>query len=155
MGSDIPNIEPFILFRVAGTTYAVRSSQVQSVEMIETLTHVPNTPEFVEGIVNVKGQVVPVINLRRRFHFDLIPYDLRSRLVVTYLERRTIALAVDEAREFVRLDTNAILPPPETLAGPQVRYLEGVIPQENGLVLVIRLQELFNFEEKQALSEPS
>lgn len=148
-------LEPFILFKVAGTIYAVRSSQVQSVEMVEKITHVPNTPEFVEGVVYLRGQVVPVVNLRRRFKFDVIPYDLRSRLVVIGLDVRTIALAVDEAREFARLDPDSILPPPETLSGPDVRYLEGVISTDRGLLLVIRLSELFNFEEKAALSEQS
>ncbi len=146
-------IEPFVLFKVAGTTYAVRSTEVQSVELIERITHVPNTPEFVEGVVYLRGQVIPVVNLRRRFKFDPVPYTLRSRLVVVSLDRRTIALAVDEAREFARLDTETILPPPETLTGPQVRYLEGVISQENNLLLVIQLPELFSFEERQALSE--
>lgn len=147
-------IEPFILFKVAGATYAVRSSQVQSIEMVEAITPVPNTPEFVEGIVSLRGKVAPVISLRRRFNFEAVPNDLRSRLVVIHMEGRTIALAVDEAREFVRLDTGSILPPPETLAGPQMRYLEGVISQENGLLLVIKLSELFDIQEKQALSEP-
>jgi purine-binding chemotaxis protein CheW len=148
-------IEPFILFKVSGTTYAVRSAQVQSIEMIDTITHVPNTPEFVEGVVYLRGVVVPVINLRRRFKFDPVPFTTRSRLVVIRLDGRTIGLAVDEAREFTHLETNEILSTPETLVAPDVRYLEGVVSRGGSLILVILLPELFNFEEKQALSEPS
>lgn len=147
--------EPFILFKVAGTTYAVRSAQVQSIEMMDTVTHVPNTPEFVEGVVYLRGMVVPVISLRRRFKFDPVPFTPRSRLVVIQLDGRTIGLAVDEAREFASLETNEIQPTPETLVAPDVRYLEGVISRNNNLILVILLPELFDFEEKQALSKPS
>ena len=75
-------LQTYILFGVAGTTYAVRSDQVLHMEMVEHITPVPNAPPHVEGVVFSRGQVVPAINLRLRFGFARAPYTLRSRLIV-------------------------------------------------------------------------
>jgi chemotaxis signal transduction protein len=146
-------LEPYILFEVAGSAYAVPSDQVLQVEMIENITRVPNTPGFIEGVAHVRGQVIPVINLRLRFGMERIPYDLRSRLVVISLGARTIGLAVDTAREFMRLSPEQILPPPESLAGPGIEYLEGVVSLKERLILVVNLHALISSQEKVQLSE--
>ena len=76
--------EPFILFSVAGTTYALRSKDVAHIEMVDQVTAVPNAVHFVDGVVFSRGQVVPALNLRARFGFDKVPYDLSSRLLVVH-----------------------------------------------------------------------
>jgi purine-binding chemotaxis protein CheW len=144
-------VEPFIIFSIDGASYAVRSDQVQQVEVVENVTPVPNTPDFVDGIVYLRGKVVPVINLRTRFGVERIPYDIYSRLVVIDLEQRVIGLAVDTAREFIHLESNQILPVPESLSGPGVEYLEGVHSKEERLILVINLHRLLAKQEKEQL----
>ena len=81
-------VQSYILFGVAGTTYAIRSHQVLHIEMIDHVTPVPNAPVFVEGVVFSRGQVVPVINLRARFGFERAAITLRSRLLVVQHEGR-------------------------------------------------------------------
>src|SRR6476619_6186037 len=103
--------EPFILFELAGTTYGVRSQSVQQVELVEQITPVPNAPSAVEGVVFSRGQVIPVINLRARFGFELIPHDLRTRLIVIHTNNRVVGLIVDSAREFISIDSSIIQPP--------------------------------------------
>src|SRR6185436_11949171 len=102
---------------LVGTTYGVRSSLVQQMEMVELITPVPNAPPFVEGVVFSRGQVVPVVNLRRRFGFEKVSNDLRTRLVVVAHGGRSVGLLVDSAREFVAIPADAIQPPPEALSG--------------------------------------
>ena len=89
----------YILFGVAGTTYAMRSDQVLHMEMVEHVTPVPNAPAFVEGVVFSRGQVVPVINLRARFGFDRAAIDLRTRLLVVQMQGRRVGLMADEPRD--------------------------------------------------------
>lgn len=146
--------EPFILFQIAGVTYAVRSAQVQQVEMVENITLVPNAPDFVEGVVYLRGKVVPVVNLRQRFGMEKIPYDIHSRLIITRLNDRIIGLAVDSARQFVSLPEEQLLPPPESLSGPGVEYLEGVFSLEEQLILIVNLPQLFTSFEREKLAEP-
>src|SRR4051794_33877187 len=110
-------IETFIVFSVAGTTYGLRSHEVQHVEMLEKVTRVPNAASFVDGVVFSRGQVVPAVNLRARFGFERVPYDLHTRLIVVHSGGRSVGLVVDAGREFLRLSSTAIQPPQESLAG--------------------------------------
>lgn len=141
--------EPFILFELAGTTYGVRSRFVQQVEMIEHVTPVPNAPAAVEGVVLARGQVIPALNLRARFGFERIAFDLRSRLVVVSTGGRTLGLIVDSAREFLRIPATAIEPPPEAITGLSGKYLEGVATIKERIILVLNLDEVIDLGEQQ------
>ena len=136
--------EPFILFELAGTTYGVRSRFVQQIEMIEYVTPVPNAPAAVEGVVLARGQVIPALNLRARFGFARIAFDLRARLVVVSTAGRTLGLIVDAAREFLRIPETAIEPPPEAITGLSGKYLEGVATVNERIILVLDLDEVID-----------
>ena len=137
--------EPFILFELAGTTYALRSRLVQQMEMIDHITPVPNAPPFVEGVVFARGQVVPAVNLRQRFGFDKISHDLRTRLVVVTIGGRSVGLVVDAAREFVTIPADAIQPPPEAVSGLSGKYLQSIVRLGDRLILVLDVDEVLNF----------
>jgi purine-binding chemotaxis protein CheW len=129
----------YVLFTVAGTTYALQSQQVQHMEMIEQVTPVPNAPPFVEGVVFSRGQVVPVLNLRVRFGFERVARDLRMRLIVVDVAGRTIGLLADEAREFVSVPDSAIHPPSDAIGGLSGNYLDGVATLGDRIVLILNL----------------
>jgi purine-binding chemotaxis protein CheW len=137
--------ETFILFTVAGTTYAVRSRDVAHVEMIEQVTAVPNAAPFVDGVVFSRGSVVPALNLRVRFGFDRAPYDIRTRLLVVRSDNRSVGLVVDSAREFLSMDASTIQPPSAGLHGLSGHYLEGVVNIGDRLILVLNLAEVLSF----------
>ncbi len=139
--------EPFILFSVAGTTYALRSRDVAHIEMVEQVTAVPNAAHFVDGVVFSRGQVVPALNLRARFGFEKAPYDLSTRLLVVHAAGRSVGVVVDAAREFVSLDPTSIQPPNAALTGLSGRYLEGVVNIGNRLILVLNLAETLTFND--------
>ena len=139
--------ETFILFTVAGTTYALRSREVAHVEMIEQVTPVPNAPPFVDGVVFSRGQVVPALNLRARFGFERAPHDLRTRLLVVQSNGRMVGLVVDGAREFLMLDAAQIQPPGSALGELSGRYLEGVANLNGRLILVLDLQHVLDRSE--------
>lgn len=129
--------DAYILFTLAGTAYAVSSRDVQRMEMVEQVTPVPNAPSFVDGVVFSRGKVVPAVNLRRRFGFDRVNYDLKTRLIVVAHGDRLVGLIVDSAREFVTIPAEAIQPPPETMAGTSGRYLRGVAEVGERVILVL------------------
>ena len=139
------NSETFILMSVMGTTYALRSEQVQHMEMVEQVTRVPNAAPFVDGVVFSRGQVVPAVNLRARFGFERAPYDVRTRLVVVNSGGRQVGLIADEGREFVRLPANAVTPPQEALTGLSSQYVEGIVSLKGRLILVLNLDNLLQF----------
>jgi len=140
-------VETFILFTVAGTTYALRSREVAHVEMIEQVTAVPNAAAFLDGVVFSRGEVVPALNLRARFGFERIPYGLGTRLLVVRAGARTVGLVVDTAREFVAIDPAAIQPPASALTTASGRYLEGVANIGGRLILLLNLEEVLTFSD--------
>ncbi len=139
--------ENFILFTLAGTSYAVRTNEVAHIEMIEHVTGVPNAAHFVDGVVFSRGQVVPALNLRARFGFEKAEYDLRTRLLVVQHGGRSVGLVVDSAREFLSIPPTAIQPPPQALQGLSGRYIEGVANLSNRLILILDLREVLSFSE--------
>jgi len=136
--------EPYILFDLAGTPYAVPSSVVQRMEMIEHVTPVPNSPPYVDGLVFSRGRVVPAVNLRRRFGFPAAEYDPKTRLIVVSHGERTVGLIVDSAREFVSIPVEAIQPPPEGLAGTSGNYLSGIATVGDRVILILNVAEVLN-----------
>jgi len=139
-------MEPFILFELAGTTYGVRSRSVQQIEMIDDVASVPNAHPAVEGVALVRGQVIPALNLRTRFGFDRIERSLRSRLVVINTGSRVVGMIVDTAREFIRISTESIEPPPEALTGLSGKYLEGVATIGERPVLILNLDAVLDLD---------
>ena len=140
------SLEPFILFELSGTTYGVRSRFVQQIEMIDDVASVPNANPAVEGVVLVRGQVIPALNLRTRFGFERIERDLRSRLVVINTEKRVVGLVVDTAREFIKISTESIEPPPEALTGLSGHYLEGIATIGERMILILNLDAVLDLE---------
>ena len=140
------SLEPFILFELAGTTYGVRSRFVQQIDMIEDVAAVPNAHPAIEGVVFVRGQVVPALNLRVRFGFEKIERDLRSRLIVTNTGARVVGLVVDTSREFLKIPAEAIEPPPEAITGLSGQYLEGIATVDERLILILKLEAVLDLD---------
>lgn len=134
--------QTYILFTVAGAAYAVRSTDVQHMEMIEHVTPVPNAAPFVEGVVLSRGQVVPVMNLRARFGFARTERTLRSRLIVVEAAGRRVGLLADEAREFLTISDDTIQPPNDAVGGHSGNYLDGIATLGDRIVLILNVHEL-------------
>jgi purine-binding chemotaxis protein CheW len=139
-------MEPFILFELAGTTYGVRSRFVQQIEMIGDVAAVPNAPSALDGVVLVRGQVIPALNLRARFGFDRVERNLRSRLVVINSGERVVGLIVDTAREFKKIPLDSIEPPSEALTGLSGKYLEGIATVDERMILLLNLDAVLDLE---------
>ena len=137
----------FILFVVAGTTYALPSRDVAHIEMIEQVTRVPNAPAFVDGVVFSRGQVVPAVNLRARFGFERVPADLKARLLVVQAGARSIGLLADECREFLLIPPAAVHPPGDALAGIGGHYITGIATIGDRMIVLLNLDELLNTQD--------
>ncbi len=150
MALNASGADSYVLCGLGGTTYALRSDDIEQLEMIGQLTPVPNAPAFVDGVTSVRGRVIPAVSLRARFGFDRTPHDLRTRLVVVRSEGRVVGLIVDNAREFAAIPADAIQPPPEGMTDLSSRYLRGVAHFGDRLVLVLDVAELLRVTESPA-----
>ena len=138
--------DSYVVFELAGATYALRSDEVQQLEMVTTPTPVPNAPPHVDGVVAVRGQVIPAVSLRVRFGFPRVAYDVRTRLIIVRGRGRTVGLIVDGAREFASIPPEAIEPLPEGIGGMSGRYLRGIAHKGERLLLVVDVTELLDHD---------
>ena len=139
--------DKYILFTVAGTSYALPSQSIAHVEMVEQVTRVPNAPTFVDGVVFSRGQVVPAINMRARFGFERAPLDVASRLLIVRSQGRSVGLLVDGCREFLTLPPSAIHTPGDALSGLAAQYVDGVASIDDRLIIVLGLDRLLGSTE--------
>ncbi len=145
-------MESFVVFQLAGTAYGIASRLVKQIDMVEEVTPVPNAPAFVEGIVFLRGKVVPAIDLRTRLGFPTVPRDVRTRLVILEDEERTVGLIVDTAREFLRIPDSALQPPPDALAGFSGQYLAATASVNDRLILILDAHAILQLPEAAPIS---
>ena len=136
--------ETYVLFELAGTSYGLRTREVQHMEMVEHVTPVPNSSPAVEGVVFSRGQVIPALNLRVRFGLPRQPHTMQSRLIVAQVQQRAVGLIVDSAREFSAISDDAIRPIQEALTGMEGNYLRGIAKVGERLVLLLDLEVTLN-----------
>jgi purine-binding chemotaxis protein CheW len=151
-----PNPVTFVLFEVAGTTYAVNSADVQHIDMLEQVTLVPNANPAVDGVVFSRGQVIPALNLRSRFGFPRTQPTIRTRIIFVKVQNRVVGLVVDSAREFRNMSKDTMRAIEETLTGVNGNYLKAAATVGDRLVLLLDLDKVLNLEaiEPQALELP-
>jgi purine-binding chemotaxis protein CheW len=132
----------YILFTVAGTTYALPSRDIAHVDLVETVTRVPNAAPFVDGVVFSRGQIVPAVNVRARFGFDRAPFDVGTRFLVTNAGGRAVGLLVDSCREFVKIEAAAIHPAADALGGASDSSISGIATVGDRMIVVLDLDRL-------------
>lgn len=139
--------EPYILFDLAGTVYGIHSRNVLQMEMIESITPVPNAPHYVEGVMFSRGQVIPVINLRLRLGMERKENNLRSRVIVIRHEGRTAGLIVDSAREYISLPAEIIQTAPEFMTGLTGQFLGGIAKLGDRIILIFNAEGILKNEQ--------
>ena len=144
--------DTYVLFELAKATYAIPSSSVQHIEMLEHVTLVPNAHRAIDGVVFSRGQVIPALNLRVRFGFPRQERDLRTRVVFAQAQQRIVGLVVDSAREFRKIPATAIRPIEKALTGVAGNYLKGLTTVDDKLVLILDLEAVLNLDKDESLA---
>lgn len=116
----------FLLFRLGDEEYGMDIAKVQGIEEVQKITPVPEMPEYVMGVVNLRGAVIPVIDLRTRFGMEFRPYDDRTCLILTIVGGRTIGSLVDTVTIVSDVDDADIEPPPSFSGEQKERFISGL-----------------------------
>jgi len=131
-----------VVFSLAGAEYALPFDSVLQMESYAGATLVPGAPEYVDGIVTVRGLVVPVVDLRTRFGLPRAELTLDTRIIVTEFEGRVVALRVDSAREVLKLDLEKHQPAPSVVSERSSGFVHAVHPLGKRLLLLLDLPKL-------------
>ena len=148
MNTLAPPIQ-LVVFTLGEYRYGLQLSDVERVVRIVDITPLPKAPDIVLGVVDVQGQVIPVINLRRRFRLPEREIDLADHLIVARTARRPLALIVDAAIGVLECSDRDVEPAREVLPG--LEYVEGVAKLEDGLILIHDLDKFLSLDEQAAL----
>ena len=135
-----------IAFRVGGGEYAVDAREVLHLETFTEATHVPGAPAFVAGLVQVRGKLVPVVDLRTRFGVGTAERTLDNRVIVVKVGARVAGLLVDSAREIVQLDETKFEPPPELVGDQAAGFIKAVAASAQRLLLVVDVPRVIGEE---------
>lgn len=135
-----------VAFRVGTAEYVVPAAQVLHLESFETATHVPGAPPYVAGLVQVRGRVVPVVDLRKRFGLPPAEHALAHRVVVVQLGTRVAGLLVDSARDVVQLDEASFQEAPELIKHQASGFVTGVVTNKGRLFLIADVPRLIGEE---------
>lgn len=131
--------------------YGVPITQVQEINRLTTPTKLPQVPGFVEGITNLRGHVIPIIDLKKRFDMASSEYTEDTRIIVVEIGGQTVGIIVDEVTEVLRLPVAAIEPPPAIAGGITAEYLNGVGKLDKRLLIMLDMTKILTEGEKDEL----
>lgn len=135
-------------FRVGDLLYALDILRIKEVIRPLKLTPVPKAPIFIEGVINLRGAVIPVVDLRKRFDQLTGPADSKTRILISVLSGKIIGLMVDEVIEVKSYSRNEIQPAPRFIKGLDTDYFLGVYQRNDDLVMIMNLQKILSSDEQ-------
>lgn len=146
--------EQLVVFQLGDETYGIEISAVHEIIRMQSITKVPRTPEFVEGVINLRGRIVPVIDLHKRFNLPLEEETAHSRIIVVEVKGVTVGMIVDSVSEVLRLPQANIDPPPPAITGGiETEYLRGIGKWEERLIILLDLDKVLEKSEYNALEQ--
>lgn len=134
----------FVTFILGNEEYAVDILNVQEINRITEITIVPNSPDYVEGVINLRGKVIPVINLRKKFSFEEKPTDDTSRIIIMEIQGITNGLIVDSVSEVLRIPSSSVEAAPPISSELQSQFINGIAKLDNRLIILIDLDKLLD-----------
>ncbi len=135
-------------FRVGGEMYALDIMRIKEIIRPQKLTPVPKAPPFIEGVINLRGAVIPVVDLRKRFDQSNTGSDQKTRVIICALAGKIIGLVVDEVTEVRRCSRQEIQPSPQFLKGKGTDFFIGIYRREEELVMLLDLEKILSSGEK-------
>ncbi|GGH82154.1 purine-binding chemotaxis protein CheW [Pullulanibacillus pueri] len=145
--------EKIIVFSLNGETYGAPVNQVVSIEKLQVITRVPNAKPFIKGVMNLRGMILPVVDLLQKFEIGQSDIVEATRLAIVESEDVQVALIIDSARDVVSIDGESIEPVPEIAGGVHAKYLKGVAKHEEDLLVLLNLDLILNPDDIEAIKQ--
>jgi purine-binding chemotaxis protein CheW len=142
-----------VSFALGSEEYGVDIAQVQEINRMVAITRVPRAPQFMEGVINLRGQLIPIIDLRMRFGMDRAERTKNTRIVVTEIGSKRLGMVVDSVSEVLRIPVEQIEDAPDLVAGVDTEYIRGVGKLDDRLIIMLDLASVISASEKTELQE--
>lgn len=150
--SEDTNLIQLVTFKLGEEEFGVDILKVQEIIRMMPITKVPNAPEFVEGVINLRGKVIPVIDMRKRFGMAASEHDSQTRIKVMDMQGQVVGFVVDAVSEVLRIPESTVEEPPAVVAGVGSEYMRGVGKLEDRLLILLDLDKLLSETEMSKLT---
>ena len=138
-----------VTFRLGSGEYAIDIMQAKEIIKMEKITLIPNAPDFVEGVINLRGNIIPIIDLKKRFNLEETEGDKNTGIIIVKIEDVDMGIIIDSISKVVSISNSDIQPPPPMLSGIGQKYIKGVGKLEDKLLVVLDLEKLFTTDEEE------
>lgn len=141
----------YVVFRLGQERFCVDISNVSAIQEYKEITPVPNSPKYIEGVINLRGDIIPVVNLKRRFNITETERSDETRIINISFNGKDIGFLVDEASQVLRIGQENIEPAPEIIKGKDRGYISGIAKIDDRIAIVLDLEHIFNEDERVAV----
>jgi purine-binding chemotaxis protein CheW len=148
---DSKEVLQLVTFRLGNEEYSVDILSVQEIIRHMDLTRVPKAPEFVDGVINLRGKVIPVLDLRKRFGLNADEKTNETRIIVVDISDKTVGFKVDAVSEVLRLSADTVEPPPSIVTDVDSEYIKGVGKMEGRLIILLDVSKILTTSEQEGL----
>ncbi len=146
-----------VTFQLGDELYGIDIMNVREIQKVREIRTIPNSPMYVEGIFNLRGNIIPIISLHKRFHLrkaELGEEDkMLSGFMIISINDRFIGVYIDKVSRVMTIETSDIQPPPQMISGIGTEYIQGVVKEDDGYLIILDIKRLFDPKELQALGE--
>jgi purine-binding chemotaxis protein CheW len=145
--------DKYLTFQLAREHYGIEIYYVTEIIGIQTITELPEMPDFIRGVINLRGRVIPVMDVRARFKLPDRDYDERTCIIVVEIKDTSVGLVVDEVREVMDIPEESVEPPPKATGKENSNFLKGVGKVENDVKIILNVSQLLFDKELEELSK--
>ncbi len=145
-----------VTFQLGEELYGVDIMDVKEIVRVQDVRTIPNAPYYVEGIFNLRSEIIPIINLHKRFHLKKATLDegdeFLGGFIILNIEGNKLGIIIDRIARVVMVQQSTIQPPPQMISGIGAEYISGVVRQDAGYLIMLDIRRLFNPKELQKLA---
>jgi len=146
-----------VTFQLGEELYGINIMDVKEIVRVQDIRAIPNAPTYVEGIFNLRSEIIPIINLHKRFHLKKLVSseedELLSGFVILDIDGMKLGIIIDRISRVITIEKEDVQPPPQMLSGIGAEYIQGVVRQEQGYLIILDIRDLFNPKELQKIAE--
>ncbi|MDR2398448.1 MAG: chemotaxis protein CheW [Spirochaetaceae bacterium] len=145
-----------VTFQLGEELYGINIMDVKEIVRVQDIRAIPNAPMYVEGIFNLRSEIIPIINLHKRFHLKKMAAseddELLSGFIILDIDGMKLGVIIDKVSRVVTIEKEEVQPPPQMVSGIGSEYIQGVVRQEHGYLIILGIRDLFNPRELQKIA---
>jgi purine-binding chemotaxis protein CheW len=141
-----------VVFNLAAESYAVDINRVREIIQLQPVTRVPGTPASVEGVINLRGSVIPIVDLRKRFQLNTVEHNKDTRIVVVSCKGSEVGIIVDSVAEVLRIPVDSIEPASNVFSDQHLEHLKGIVKLQGRLVILLDMDQVLSKQEIAAIN---